>query len=270
MKRAEYAAQYLSYHKAYETRAFKIFRRAIKASYEGMPFDSITYDNYKLTIPLNVQYAPIFNAYVEVYRTIGLIHGNRIGQGINRDIKDYSKPLFNEEFQRTIAEWVRENCGLRITSVIDTVAKRISSLVEFAIGENYTIEQMQRYLREQVGKNVFTRYQALRIARTETTSASNHAAMVSGETSGIVLVKEWIATRDARTRRKPEDQFDHYVMNGNQVEQNEKFVLRSKDGIVDEIDYPGDPNGSAGDTISCRCALALVPKRDENGFVIRR
>lgn len=270
MNRQQYLDQWRKWHGSYERRSFRIFRRAIKQCYDAIPVEGLDYNNYRVLIEINVLPNPIYSAYVEVYTTIGLIHGNRVGQGINRDIKDYSRPLFSEEFQRTILEWVRENCGLRITSVIDTIREKVISLVEQAIEQNLTIEQMQAFLRRTIADPKFTRYQALRISRTETTTAANHAAMVSGETSGIVLVKEWISTLSDRTRRKPRDQFDHLHMNGQQVEMNEKFVLRSRDGVVDQMEYPGDPAGSAGDIIQCRCAMALVPKRDANGMVIRR
>lgn len=270
MNRQQYLDQWRKWHGAYERRAFRIFRRAIKQCYDAIPVDGLDYNNYRVLIDLNVLPNPIYSAYVEVYTTIGLIHGNRVGQGINRDIKDYSRPLFSEELQRTILEWVRDNCGLRITSVIDTIREKVISLVEQAIEQNLTIEQMQAFLRRAIADPKFTRYQALRIARTETTTAANHAAMVSGETSGIVLEKNWISTIDSRTRHKPEDQWDHRIMNNVTIGQFDKFTLISKRGVREELEFPGDPKGSSGSVINCRCAVALIPKRDSNGMVIRR
>lgn len=270
MNREEYRSKWHVYQRGYERRAYTIFRRSLSTTVNNIPFDNLSYENYQAVITLNIRQQDIEAAYIEVYTQIGLLHGNRVGRSINQELKDYSRPLFNEEFQRNIIEWIRENLGERIVSVTETLAKKIMMLVEEALGENFTIEQMQKYVRDNIGKKVLTRYEVLRIARTEVTSAANRGAIVSGETSGIVLVKEWISSQNDRTRRKPRDEFDHFHMNGKQVEQYENFIMTSREGTVNEMQYPGDPKGSASNTIQCRCTVALVPKRDADGFVIRR
>lgn len=270
MNKEQYRAQWHKYQRGYERRAYTIFRRALLDMVSRIPFDNLTYANYTLLIPLNLHQEYIDKAYVDVYTQIGLLHGNRIGKGINAELKDYSKPLFSEEFHRTILDWLRSNVGTRITSVVDTVAKNIMQLVETALGENLTTMQMQKFIRDRIGRDVLTRYEVLRIARTEVTTAANRAATVSGETSGIVLVKEWISSQNDRTRRKPRNQFDHLNMNGVQVGQYEKFTMTGKDGQINQMEYPGDPKGSASNTIQCRCTIALVPLRDADGFVIRK
>lgn len=265
-----YRLQWLKWQRQYETRAYTIFRKALLATANRIPINNLTYQNYKQVIALNIHTSAIEQAYIDVYTIIGIIHGNRVGRGINRELKDYSKPLFNEYFQNTIIDWVRENCGLNIISVSETLSKRIIALVEQSASENLTLDEMQRFIRNNLNSASLSRYEVLRIARTEVGAAANHAALVSGETSEIVLEKVWISSHNARTRRKPQDQFDHYNMNGVSVEQNEKFVMPGKGGIIDRIDFPCDPNGSAGNIIQCRCAVALRPKRDSNGFVIRK
>lgn len=265
----DYRLQYLKWHRQYERRAYTIFRKAIIQTASRIPIDNLTYENYKVLIPVNIHKEKIEQAYIEVYRTIGLIHGNRVGRGINRDIKNFLGPLFNRIFQNDIVDWVRRFCGDNIISVSDTIAKTIISLVEKASADGLTLQQMQKFIRDRVNTGL-SRYEVLRIARTETGAAANHAALVSGETSGIVLEKVWISSQNTRTRRKPKDQFDHYDMNGKSVEQYEKFVMPGKGGIIDRIDFPCDPKGSPGNIIQCRCAVALRPKRDADGFVIRR
>jgi len=269
MTEEQYLTTWLRWHRQYETMAFKVMKKAIIETASRIPLDNLNYTNYKLVIPLNIQSTKIEQAYFDIYETIGLIHGNRIGRGINRDIKNFLKPLFNAVFQNSIIDWVRENCGLRIVSVTNTISKTLISLVEKALADNLTVEQMQKFIRERINVGL-SRYEVLRIVRTETTSAANHAALVSGETSGIVLVKQWVSTKDSRTRRKPKDEWSHIAMNGVKVEQNEKFIMVSTKGEVNEIDYPCGPGSSASNCINCRCSVALVPKRDSDGFVVRR
>ena len=270
MTNIEYLEQWMKWHGQYEKRAYRIFRIALLETISHIPLSNITYENAQPLIELNINPEKLTEAYINVYTSIGLIHGNRIGRGINRELKDFEKPLFNRIFQNSIVDWVRENAGSRITKVLETVTKNIIELIGQASADNLTIEQMQKFIRDRIGRGLLSRYEVTRIARTESTTAANHSALVSGESSGIVLEKVWISTQNRRTRIKPKDQFDHYHMNGIAVEQNEKFILRSKDGIVDKMDYPGDTDGSAGDIINCRCAVALRPKRDADGFIIRR
>lgn len=263
-----YRKIWLKYQKAYEIKSYRIFHKALRSSYNGLNPDGVTYDNYKTMIALNIMIQPIKEAYNEVYRTVGLTHGRRVGFGINREVKRFNNDLFSRSFLNSILDWVRDNVGDRIVSVAETMAKRIGRLVEVALEQGLSTQEMQVFLRRKLNEPSFTRYQALRIARTEVTTACGYAADKSAENSGILLDKFWVATKDIKTRRKPKDQFDHLHMDGVSVGQNETFTLRSKNGIVDQLQYPGDPKGSAGDIIFCRCAVAYRPRRNAEGFVI--
>ncbi len=271
MNMQDYGIQYRKWHTAYERRSYKIFRKALLATARRVPVDNLSYYNYKQVIPLNIEKKLIEQAYFDVYTQIGLIHGNRVGRGINKDLKDYSAPLFNEEFQKTIIDWVRVNCGANIISVSDTLADAIIKLVEQSLAKNLTLDEMQRFIRRSLDNgSAISRYEVLRIARTETGAAANHSALVSGQTSGIVLEKVWISTISPRTRVKPKDEYDHIAMNGATVEQDQPFTVTSRNGVVDRIDFPCDPKGRPANIIQCRCAVALRPKRDSQGLVIRR
>ena len=85
------------------------------------------------------------------------------------------------------------------------------------------------------------------------------------------MEKEWISAEDARTRGFENTQgFDHYHMNGVKVGEKEKFVLNSNKYGQDLLEFPGDPKGKAGNLVNCRCTIALVPKRDDDGNLIRK
>jgi hypothetical protein len=265
----EYLAQWVKWHQGYERRATKILKRAIIATTNRIPIENVSYNNYKISIPVNTFTDDITKAYIQIYTEIGLIHGNRVGLGINRDAKEYDRPFFNQIFKNNILNWIAENCGLRIRSVTRTIAEKIALLIGQAQEDELTNEQMRVFLKRNLDKGILNKYELNRIVRTETTGAANHGAMLSAEDSGLVMDKVWIATKDSRTRFKPENQFDHRVMDGKLVGHYEDFVLRSKNGIEDRIQYPGAPDGSAGDIINCRCTFAFVPRRDADGFVIR-
>jgi hypothetical protein len=94
--------------------------------------------------------------------------------------------------------------------------------------------------------------------------AANAGAMLGAAEMGIAVQKEWISAQDNRTRRLGRDQYDHLHMNGIRVNYNEAFVIPSTKSI-DMMQFPGDPNASAGNVCNCRCTLAFVPIRDDMG-----
>lgn len=106
-------------------------------------------------------------------------------------------------------------------------------------------------------------YAAERIVRTQLNRAFNGAASArladfarDGERAGIrvgALEKEWIATADARTRPA------HLAAHGQRVAAGEKFRIEDPlTGAVEELEYPGDPQGSAANVINCRCRMVTV------------
>jgi len=101
-------------------------------------------------------------------------------------------------------------------------------------------------------------YRTEMIARTETIRASNAGSFEQMKEWGV-RKKEWLSTQDDRTRGQDEkDEFDHFSdwpqgPNGEVVGIDEPFT-----GTGEEMMYPGDPSGSPGNFINCRCALLPV------------
>lgn len=96
---------------------------------------------------------------------------------------------------------------------------------------------------------------AIRIARTETTRVENGAKDQLGkdlQKDGFIVMKEWVSTNDKRTRDS------HRDMQGVQVPLDEPFIV---DG--EELMFPGDPMGSPGNVINCRCTTKNVIVKKE-------
>lgn len=94
------------------------------------------------------------------------------------------------------------------------------------------------------GKNLAA---ATRAARTAVTGAENAGRTESykrAEQLGINLIREWVATGDARTRDS------HAAASGQQRSANEAFDIGGE-----KLMYPADPHGSPAETYNCRCTL---------------
>jgi hypothetical protein len=268
MNREDYLNQWHKWHDQYTLFGYRHFRKFIKQGISEIDVDNIDYFNYKFEIQKSFNVKRLELIYRDFYTTIGIKHGNRIGRALDKTLKAYSSALFNEEFQKFIIDWIRSNIFNRITSVNNNMIKQISKYIEFALGENYSLEEMQRYLRTQINDPRFTRIIATRIARTETTAAANLGAFQSANQAGVVLEKFWISAQDKRTRDGNPEDWNHLRMNGKKVGKDEAFEMRSNKGIINLMQYPGDPKGSAGNVINCRCTVAFRGKRDANGNLI--
>lgn len=93
----------------------------------------------------------------------------------------------------------------------------------------------------------FAKYRAERIARTEIIGTSNWASLTSVESSGVKdrLLKKWHVTVDGRERSA------HLAMADKPAIPIDDFF----DVGGEKLKYPGDPRGSAGNVIQCRCAV---------------
>lgn len=271
----DYRTAWLKAHKIYERRIYKIFRKYFVDSANNINFNFLTETNYEAQINADIKIFDIYKAYYDAYLSVGITHGNKVGKGINKEIKDFNPIAFETEYQRNLYNWILDNVGQSIVSIHDTFKKHIIQIIANGIQEGLTIEQISAKMVKLINSRSFYRWQALRIARTETTSAANHAAMTAGDISGIVLQKVWISATDNRTRRIPRDAFDHLHMNGKRVDKDKPFEVPNKLGYIELLPYPSSKKTQSGsltnasNAINCRCTAALVPKRDSNGRIIR-
>lgn len=87
---------------------------------------------------------------------------------------------------------------------------------------------------------------ARRVARTATgvafSSGSDASAYLAATSGRMVLEKEWASRRDGRERPA------HHDADGQRVPMNRPFIVGGE-----ELRYPRDPAGSAGNIINCRC-----------------
>jgi HK97 family phage portal protein len=93
-------------------------------------------------------------------------------------------------------------------------------------------------------------YSTERIARTTMTGAGNLGSKEAWIQSEVVEKKSWLSALIPNRTREA-----HAAAHGQEVGLNEPFIV---DG--EELDYPGDPSGSPGNTIQCLCNMLAVLK----------
>lgn len=263
MTRRQYRKAWLRLHARYERSGSRMFRKGIRSAALKIKFDSLSKEGYTISIPFNV--GELMETYVDFYTAIGVQHGKKVGRSINKEetLKNFDPNGFEGSYREFVSRWLINNAGTRITSVREELIEYLVKFIANGIEEGKDIRTISRELQKHILSRGFYRWQIERIVRTETTAAANQGAVRAGGSSNIIWEKEWISSKDARTRRRPEDQFDHFDIDGLRVGKEEKFNVQG-----DMLDYPGDPKGQPGNVINCRCTVAVVPKRDENGRII--
>ena len=161
-----------------------------------------------------------------------------------------------DPFEEFVREFINRFGARAIKGLIDTSLDQIRGFVERGIAEGKTLEQIAKEIREAIPS--LSRLRAHVIARTETHTAAMYAAHETAKTADVPLTKKWVAGHDHRVRDFGEgdgvvDQFSHRAMSGVVVDMDEVFMVPMKTGGKEAMMYPGDPNGSAGNLINCRC-----------------
>lgn len=265
--RRKYRDKYLRWHSTYEKRATTEISKVFKGWFLNVDWQNLT-DNYQMQIDNAFDEKSLFQAYVTIYTEIGKKHGLRVLKDIETQTKADPAQEFLINFQFNIEEFLRQYGLERIKTVQKSLFDEIVKLIENRLKEGKDIRQVAKDIEVMVNRPNFYRWRALRIARTESTAASNYAAIRSAYYGGFEVVKEWISAHDARTRRHPESEYDHEYMDGKRVGINDPFIFNQGSFDEDRLQYPGDPKGQPGNVINCRCAVAVVPKRDKDGRLI--
>lgn len=255
-------SQWIADHARYEKRAFVIIRKNIRNIVSKIPINILDGNNSSLVVNASIPLDSIIKMYQEVYLSIGLEHGKNIVRELSNE-KDIGLKSFADILKETLFSWMGANVGQRVVSVRNTLVNDIVNIINNAFGNERTILQIRSDIHKTVNSPNFYKWQALRIARTETTTIANYAALQAAKQSKLVLLKEWNSIQDDRTRHRPKSYYDHLNMDKVTAEIDEPFNVN-----FDYLQFPGDTNGEAGDVINCRCSLSFIPKRDINGNLI--
>lgn len=179
-------------------------------------------------------------AYLDECYTDGFVGGlyDLQGQGV-----PFMMPIDQQAMVHAVQLESKISQGLytRLGEDVDMLKKKITAQVSRSISTGETFAQTAKHLANytKIGYN-----NAVRIARTEGHRIQCTAAMDvmhGAKDRGADVVKQWDATLDAKTRDS------HADVDGEIREVDEPFS--------NKLMFPGDPQGSAGEVINCRCAI---------------
>lgn len=213
---------------------------------------SLRYDNGSIPSHLVVLHTANLKALLlEHYQQVMPYFGKMTTKELKARHRHIERKADRSAFLGRITEWAATRALQSALRITDTDRSDIIAIIEDGLTEGLGNAEIARSITRATD---LTSYRAATIARTETHAAATYGAIEearqTSEEIGIVLVKEWLPTTDARTRPA------HLAMlNAEPIGLDELFEV---DGEL--LDRPGDPGGSAENIINCRCAIAMVEK----------
>ena len=242
-----------SLSRGFQKKLLTVFNRTIKKATESLnnqqiPEIGVISQSFKeeLTATVKTQvrrvYSTIYEANYKRYQ--------EVSQKAEGDPFDFRR---SQDFEVAVASYFfnRQNMMVGIT---DTTARQILDRIEKLRGEDNTLDQIARQLPKEFAQ--INRRRANVIARTETHSAAGYANhdyySQASDSYGIQMVKQWVATSDARTRQQ------HSLMNGTKVPMDEDFIMPN--GA--RMGFTGDSKGGAVHVINCRCVTLYHEPED--------
>jgi hypothetical protein len=254
----DYRKLYLNAIKTYSPKFKKELQRQVDTYCRTQDYDAISDKAIKKTIQqlhiaMGVKMAQISSKVVK--RSVKGIYEQL-------EVKSAETDLFTYTILRYLETQGLDQLAADIT---ETTKNQIRNYLIQSAEQNLTLNETIVLLR---GAGI-TNYRAELIARTETGRAANIGSMVGATSTGLVTYKEWIASKDNRTRRIPRDQFDHLNMDGVKIPMDDRFTLQNKKGGFDLMLHPCDSTGSAADVCNCRCTLGYEAQRDKNGKLLK-
>jgi len=162
--------------------------------------------------------------------------------------------------QRIIREYIDRYGARQAAQIIRTTERQVRDMVNGGLARGESINEVFKNLTNKIPAIADQR--ATVITQTEIHATNQYASQQMAIRSGLRLRKTWDSVNDENTRDFGEvghiSAFNHRVMNGVTVPVSAAFPVPTLTGSVERLLFPGDPKGSAGNVINCRCNQVYV------------
>lgn len=160
---------------------------------------------------------------------------------LEEELKQEEGFIITEELEKEVKLLVI-NSGAKIT---ETTLKKVANLVVKAQTEGLTVEEATQAIHEKLTSLTVTRSRT--IARTEMAKVENYGQLEGYKQEEFVEFKGWLCAFVPDSRNSHQAADAEY--SDNPISLDDPFIV---DG--ETMQYPGDPNASAGNIVNCLCA----------------
>lgn len=243
----------------YENAFYALVQKAIKQQLSSFTSDLQQYGKDQAVANMNLELwnkglAPVIS---QLYIMAGLAKANQVLSELRRLPKVQKKRSsfgYNAEWTQAILDYFKEALFNKVVLPIsDSTKGYILKIISKGLDEGWSIQRMT----EEIEREDYLDGRVRRILRTESNRAINYGTELAADKFEYKTQKRWIAVHDNRTRHA------HLSADGQTVNQDSEYNVGGE-----QLEFPGDPNGSAANTINCRCFSEIVAMRDDNGRLI--
>ena len=203
-----------------------------------------------------LEYKPqLYALLLGMYGKISNISKNNIRESFS----DKTSNIINAQIDNKISISSKRIADLRSNLILNTTNREIASelsntITQLIIDEKpvdkiIVANEVKKSLNEKVeGRaKIITTSEVQTIAedtkKIEENTLVENSVILGGIALATMLTDVWVSNLDERTREA------HAIANGQEKSANEMFFIGGE-----FLEYPGDPNGSAGNIINCRCS----------------
>ncbi len=240
-----------------------VFKRAFDKQIQPFLDEIMTISNITHIEAPDLEDGPMQAAYKRLYMTAALDFAMQDRDRAKSDsgihILKGEDEIITDMIMLAINDYMSTEIGLTITAIGDTskiviqrlLEKLVPEILDSGIGGGAAQTALRDRIRSEWHRSRYFRTE--RIVRTEVNRASNWGSLKGVQSTGAPHYKLWLAAFTANSR--PE----HGDAEGQRVDIDEDF-----DVMGESLQYPGDPAGSAANTINCLCSMTYEIKQIES------
>lgn len=160
-----------------------------------------------------------------------------------------AKAKKDNQVEAATRDWATKYAGEKVVSIVGTASDKFKRIITEGTIAGWSNDKIAREIERQFRGG--SAYDSMRIARTETHGAAMAGSDIGARATGLEMQKQWLSAGafDGRTRAA------HLEADGQTVPMAGAFLVGGE-----RLSFPGDPSGSAGNVIQCRCTVLYIPK----------
>ena len=215
-----------------------------------------------MEVPVNKLNSQFVTQVGNLYMQTGKIFNNKVIQSIEEKkiaIPETKSP--EDEFWLAFNNWATTQAAQKVVRMQKTSKNILANIISKGLEEGESNREISKRIL-QTGK-ISNPHRARVIARNETHTATVKSMDETIKSTRIEMMREWISAKDDRTRtRLRGNAFEHFMQfpagpDGEKTTMDGKFT-----GTGEALSFPGDPSGSAANTILCRCVVGYETVRN--------
>ncbi len=209
-------------------------------------------DNVAHALSVLEQQGTLKSLIVGIYQDVGEDFGESVLKNLKFGDAPYEQKLFNLSLNLhapDVLVHLLQLAGEKVKQIYSTTLAFLQAHLTAGVQAGETTEQLAQRVDDLYTESIIPD-RSQTIAATEVHGANEYGSKEAAASSGLTLTRVWMTMHDSKVRD------DHVDADGQEVGMDEAFDVGGE-----QLMYPGDPSGSPGNTINCRCTVIYNSKQ---------